>query len=426
MLVKIIVVTIIVLILLLLICHRKRPQAGRKLVSVPRSEVLILYTFDVGTRAEDTYMLEASIISVLRELGSRALIFVYTNTVAELIHLEKRYREANLSVKRYQPDITLFKTIGRARMYLIPNLLREFMMPIIYLNNDTLLINGRGNELLEHCDKDSVFGYLQESWTTFEKLYGPNYNCDSISSYLSLNPINNGVQIFPYNETSVVFADDVLAIYTELSKCRKSRFRGTLAFSIIWWRSPQSRVLTNDGPVLHYYFMKNWYLPYIKYVTKLLVGRFMVCGATYLLPEDLDGSFIINTGLICEKCPGEIPVCDIPSESVLAGCSGGTKVDCAGICGGRSVTDCAGVCYKSKKGPPHLLDCAGECYRRGTMPPNTPDCAGECYKDGESPKYFPDCNGVCGGNATYDCAGICGGRSYEDCGGNCIDPDCSP
>lgn len=474
---KIVVVVLILLLVLFVVYQLARTKKkGRQKTSAIRPAVLnsgshefiVLYTFDAGPYPEHLHMLEASIISVLRELGSKVLILVYTTTKPQLSYLKARYngyKGAELKVKTYSPrtnpkhtfegGLSVFDKIGHSRIFLIHKLLQWYEKPVIYMDNDTLITDGKGALVSSQCYDGHVYGYLEESWVTFASLYAQfKYTCvfDPSDTYytncLKISPINNGVEIYPYNDSAIEFAKDVIDTYCTLEATCKSHFHDMLAFSMVWYKYPGSKCLasaaydsggstygkgtgtfatnTTIPSIIHYYLGKYEHLEYIDSVTKLLAERFAACGALYLIPADVNGTLLIDQGLICHSCPpGTVPVCPVVDDLVAPICGPGAVPDCAGICSGPSVKDCAGTCYNPLiDDPPNLIDCGGQCYQDGTTPPHTPDCAGACYAHGQPPLHAPDCHGVCDGTATFDCAGVCGGMSYQDCGGNCINPVC--
>ena len=115
--------------------------------------IIILYTFDVSPYTEHLYMLEASIITVLREMGALAMILVYSTTPTSLLYLQSRYNGFNgatLQVVDYIPPtdpkyeyeggLSVFNKIGHSRIFLINQLLQVYGKPLIYLDNDTVCL----------------------------------------------------------------------------------------------------------------------------------------------------------------------------------------------------------------------------------------------------------------------------------------------
>jgi hypothetical protein len=472
---KMVVVVLILLLVLFVIFQltrsKKKTSAGRPIIRGAGPQgIIVLYTFDAGPDLEHLYMMEASIISVLRELGSKALILVYTTDRDRLAYLEQRYNGQNgvtLEVRTYISDsdprysyeggLSMFNKIGHARIFLINKLLLLYQKPVIYLDNDTLITDGQGTYVESICFGNSVYGYIEETWVLFSQLYsGFKYTCtfDPTDTYyancLKIHPINNGAEVYPYNETSISFAADVISTYISLEQTCRSHFHDMLAFSMVWYKYPGSKCLSSAPydstglgsyglgtgcfvgkgpvpPIIHYYLGKYDIIGYISSVVKLMVERFIGCGALYLTSNDVSGCYLINHGLTCKSCPPNTICTKIEdiADPVTPFCGPGAVPDCAGICSGPSVKDCAGICYNPLLGePPNLIDCGGQCYQDGTTPPHTPDCAGACYAHGQPPLHAPDCHGVCDGTSTFDCAGVCGGLSYQDCGGNCINPVC--
>jgi len=233
----------------------------------------------------------------------------------------------------------MFNKIGHSRIFLINQLLQIYKKPVIYLDNDTLLTHKCLSTVVEMCSGPNVYGYIEEIWVKFSELYtGYKYQCvfdinDSFyKNCLNLNPINNGIQIYPYNANSLAFAADVVTTYIKLEDTCKSHFHDMLAFSMIWYKYINSKVIaaglfyetgskaygterlvrTSIVPaMIHYYFGKYENMTYIKTVNQLLIQNFLNCQILHLVPSQVQGNYLINYGLLCGSCSN---ICKSPTS----------------------------------------------------------------------------------------------------------------
>jgi hypothetical protein len=207
----------------------------------------VLYTFDkVEGRNDDYLMLQGSIASVLKELPD-AEIYIYTTNTSALEILHSVY---GVTICHYDAQsfthvggIVLLQKhvhmslIGHARVFLIPLLLEKYNRPVIYLDADTYVKNGK--DVMELTTKPAPLGYVTESWASFEWLkttMAKNENPFPPEFSGSLRPINNGVQIYPVTRVSVDFCAKVLSLFCTLkASLATTWFDDMIAFSAAWY-----------------------------------------------------------------------------------------------------------------------------------------------------------------------------------------------
>ena len=217
---------------------------------------LILYTFDEGPYEEHMLMLKMSIISVIREFPDKdhVKIIIYTTKKEQLIK-SMSYFAKYVEVRQYEPidfghpvlnfesDMVHFNSIGHSRIFIIPSLVKEFNVPVIYMDNDTGMRMNSAEEIYKLLDGiNTPVGYCLEYWTDFNCLYG---NCGKYEELKSteekvsdirgeISPINNGVMIFPNTEESHRFMQEIIDVYIKLVSHFQSHFHDMFAFSIVW------------------------------------------------------------------------------------------------------------------------------------------------------------------------------------------------
>lgn len=250
--------------------------------------LIVLYTFDYNPHhIAALNMLECSIITVKRELGNKAKIYLYTTTYNELLFLNylgieiKQYKSEYFGQKHYtlvpasfKGDTTHnehFNIIGHSRVYIIHKLLQTEQLPILYMDDDTGITHSQGTELLELAASLTYpIGYNVEGWATIKstekrlKSYVLSYNSIVINS--EYNTINNGIQLFPYTQQSIEFTKNVIGVYEVLMNKLPTVFNDLFAFTCVWHSLPVKKVFIDNISiqkdkklplVIHYYFKKH-------------------------------------------------------------------------------------------------------------------------------------------------------------------------
>lgn len=251
-------------------------------------KITVLYTFDQtsSNNSNAVIMLEASIISVITELGNNADIYLYSTTPGSFEHLKYlginivkyNYLEFNqVTVRDFQDSLKHFNYIGHSRIYLIPYLLRKLQQPVLYMDNDTGIVISKGKTLIDYINKCTYpVGYCIEKWMPLEKLmrlYSKIKLSNDITyagKVLRLTDciINNGLLLYPNTETAYGFALEQINVYNYLQKTLYSHFNDMLSFTLMWYNTPNMTTFINPNKkyyinnliqpmVIHYYYYKD-------------------------------------------------------------------------------------------------------------------------------------------------------------------------
>jgi hypothetical protein len=282
-----------------------------------KMDFIILYTFDMPSNPnwhEHPKMLMMSILSSIREFKKYNFkIIIYTTNTDSLYNylkqynildyiLIKKYSPSNYGVpeilpldKKYEPFIN---GIGHARIFVLKELRKHYKCPIVYMDNDTGISLGKGEECFEMIMQTKTIRYYAlEKWITFSELYSKMGQYDELigfhNKYPSLikhniNPRNNGIIIYGYtnnNEINNKFVDNAILlienVYNILSRGIKSHYNDMFAFSIVCdilaLNDSISNVIeNNEGPFkfiiketpifIHYYINKYSFMDLIDYI----------------------------------------------------------------------------------------------------------------------------------------------------------------
>lgn len=226
-------------------------------------EFTVVYTFDYHEYSDDNlYMLMASIYSCIREFGSAAQIIVYTtnrnNLFVKYPELYKRVYIRDYSPPDYQQkkngfsgSNAHFSTIGHARIFVVNDLLMETGRPVVYMDNDTGIQIGCGEKCLQLLvGLEKPMGFAEELYCTFADLI-PGVEPE-------LNPINNGIILYPYNEFTLSFTEQNIKIYNELPM--NSIYNDMLSFTMTCHENKCLDTVYNgiETPCfIHYYMNKH-------------------------------------------------------------------------------------------------------------------------------------------------------------------------
>ena len=63
-------------------------------------------------------------------------------------------------------------------------------------------------------------------------------------------------------------------------------------------------------PLIHYYLGKYENMTYVQSMTQLLIQNFLNCKILHLAPSQVQGTFLINNGLLCKTCSN---ICKSPT-----------------------------------------------------------------------------------------------------------------
>jgi hypothetical protein len=279
-------------------------------------QITVLYTFDFNeTKPYSQLMLEASIITVQRELGNNASIYIYTTMPEKLNFL----KYLNINIVKYSPTdfnqkvnnatpdtLSHFKYIGHSRIYIIPHLLKTLQQPVLYMDNDTGIVISKGNELHKYINSARYpVGYCVETWMPLKKLldlYSDIRLTEDINfegKILARNNfiINNGLMLFPNTPESYEFTLEQIRVYEYLQQKYKTYFIDMIAFTLLWYNTPYKLTFINPDKkyyvnstqpplVIHYYYYKDNF-PVIKLLIQSFVTNYKAQGAKNYLKLDL-------------------------------------------------------------------------------------------------------------------------------------------
>lgn len=241
--------------------------------------LILLYTFDSTEGTVDSNMLECSILSVLKRIGDKVKIIIYSIYPEKLEFLNKKY---NVEIFKYIPEdygheavgYSDFQPIGHSRIFLIPMLLERYKLPLLYLDNDTgLLPNFDLDQLLS---LNIVSGYVTENLSNFDllmiKFYDGEYTTSDRNLIKSQFPkivINNGTQYFPYNENGIQTCINIKNDFFYYKNLFDTKFNDMVAFS-----SVVNEGRLNKMGILHYFSTKRIHLEKINsYCLSILEGK---------------------------------------------------------------------------------------------------------------------------------------------------------
>ncbi|VBB17679.1 hypothetical protein YASMINEVIRUS_142 [Yasminevirus sp. GU-2018] len=240
--------------------------------TVEDSKFITLYTFDDDNSNKSIYYLVCSILSLKRS-NVNTHISVWTTQKDEL---DCVFRRNNIDVDvveytprdfNHKPTRTIkekyFNCIGHSRVYIIPQLLKTYQKPVVYMDNDTVLACGKGRcfeNLVNSLDHPT--GFRVERWTSLANLYDQcqlksqllewmnDYKSKLSNKTLLLNidtpSVNNGIMIFQNTDESIEFLDKLKTIYEDLNSKFECKFNDQAAFSITWLDSRDAFVLVNE------------------------------------------------------------------------------------------------------------------------------------------------------------------------------------
>ena len=213
---------------------------------IKNKKFIVLYTFDYG-RANHFFMLRMSMLTCVREFGRDCLIILYTSDVQRMQELMQDFSDVVIvQFQNSKLDINFSQMwsdnrsvafrqngIGHSRVFIIPELLRNFDLPILYLDSDTGICYKRGNEImeyivtgkypcgnmLENCIATDIYKLIgsPRKVSRYVQLEYTNINgvvCEKTKFDLNENlNINNGVMYFPSNELSKKISHNIVALY---------------------------------------------------------------------------------------------------------------------------------------------------------------------------------------------------------------------
>ena len=239
--------------------------------------LLFVYTFDPQqTCIDKNYNIEMLIYSVLSiyiELPE-SNIYIYTSKKEELENIFNKYNIPTLSIKeinqKYMTDgSTTFAKIGHSRIYIIPELLDNTNYNLIYMDNDTMVLPGKRNNVL-YLLKNVIHpvGFILESHMTVKKwlnmsanINDPNIIEEMCKGYDNYYINNNGIIIYPNNDITKNFAHSKVKIYEYYAK-KYGYFYGldmfifTLLMYIYKFKILTLNSIIGNSGLLHYYRFK--------------------------------------------------------------------------------------------------------------------------------------------------------------------------
>lgn len=251
---------------------------------------LVVYTFDTADMQHmASQMLCVSIKSVYRTLGSEAHILICTTMPTALQSWDfgvgnisivsvgvPHMRENMAHVKDPRSnkafttacDVSLhFNTIGHSRIWLLPAILEYYALPILYLDNDTVVYDDYADArcLKTMLAEQRIGGYVRENWSFLGALFSMFQSSFSTETFqaidLRMTIVNNGAQFIPANSWGVTFLKRVLYHYKVLLHDCHTIFSDMIAFTMAFNEAsvPQKRFYMRDydgQPVYHYYIFK--------------------------------------------------------------------------------------------------------------------------------------------------------------------------
>ncbi|VBB18859.1 family 13 glycoside hydrolase [Yasminevirus sp. GU-2018] len=241
---------------------------------IRNSDMIMYYTYDHYKEEEFMYLV-TSIMSIVREIKNVAII-VWTTTYKDVSTLLRKYYLDNVVfVKRYvssmyghktceivSPNQKYFNSVGHARIYITPYLQKRYGLPVVYLDNDTGLLQGRGKAFRDLVMRtDRVLGFRMEKWTTLYNLYDemggfevrrwmpkdPDfYTPYKIELTNKTAPINNGILVFGRGEYSLRFSEFSIKVYEDLTEKHPYKFNDMTAFTLVWYAMKGGCLVYNE------------------------------------------------------------------------------------------------------------------------------------------------------------------------------------
>lgn len=228
-------------------------------IEIKKKNMICFYTYD-HYKEEEMLYLAGSILSLIIEMDN-TLIIIYTTTYDRVIEEIGRYHLNNhVMVIHYQPSVygqtirdvaspnqKYFNCIGHSRIYIVPFLLKRYNLPVIYLDNDTGILRGKGKDFIETVMREKIpIGFRMEKWTTLHNLYDEMNLLDlikewktNIDSHIfkidhSMRPINNGILIFQNTDQSIEFSEMCRKVFEQMNQDVPCKFNDMAAFTIVW------------------------------------------------------------------------------------------------------------------------------------------------------------------------------------------------
>lgn len=192
--------------------------------------ILFFYTFDpiktIIQMDNNINMLLYSLLSVYNEMPE-SCIYLYTSKKDLMIDMTNKLNIQTLEIKEIDKTYLTdgvenkFAQIGHARIFLIPYLLKTTNKHIIYMDNDTMIRDFGRNYVLNLLKKiTNPIGYMLETYITLDEWVECSSNIkdkkiigEMCRGYSKFNTINNGLLVFPNNELSINFANQVEKLY---------------------------------------------------------------------------------------------------------------------------------------------------------------------------------------------------------------------
>lgn len=180
--------------------------------------LVVFYTFNYHREAE-LNMLRLSIYSIYKELNDKCQLEIrlYTETPEIKNKIEIPIKIIEISRESLQFNIGIYTNgihdfICHTRVALLPKIIREDIDVCIYLDNDTLLLRGFSDMVLNGLTKlEEPLSYCIESYPVAyfmknekEKLREMAKSKHELTKYLARPNVNNGLLIFPKKSTEFI------------------------------------------------------------------------------------------------------------------------------------------------------------------------------------------------------------------------------
>lgn len=234
--------------------------------------LVVFYTFNYIKDAELT-MLRLSIYSIYKELNDKCQleIRVYTETPEilnkmnfpiKVIEMSRESLDFNVSIESLNGDHSRFNFIGHSRIPLFNKIMNEDIDMCIYLDNDTLLLRGFSERIIEGLKKTTTpIIYCKEN-VDFDWWFDFQGSKKGIDKYGKMSTFNNGIIISAKNEFSIDFFKKVENKYFELQREFGHLYGHDLsAISIVFHDFNldfKNTVICNEylSPFWHYFLLK--------------------------------------------------------------------------------------------------------------------------------------------------------------------------
>ena len=272
------------------------------------SEFIIYYTFDYS----DDFNINMLLCSIISCIKLKVIIFVYTtNTDILTSEINKRSSKILESIQLKYYDYTLyghviqdrkklnnkhFSIIGHSRYFIAKKLLQEYKIPIIYMDNDTG-IRFKYDKIYDYVNRQQKpRGYVRETFSTFKSMLSNGRRISNSSRFINvitnalrqkMNSINCGLIVFPYNDFTITFVNELIDYQNLFSKNIINIYNDQMSLTYLYYKYKLTKTimgknmdnvikkkeLTKIPYFIHYYYGKNKFTRY-KHIVKTVIEHF--------------------------------------------------------------------------------------------------------------------------------------------------------